>query len=70
MQGYLVIAHQFGATRDLVREIMNVVTMTQGCTGEVSAAKACTFFDSVVAGKTGMDETFYKWCLDLAGKVR
>jgi hypothetical protein len=70
MQGYLVIAHQFGATEDEVREVMNLVTMTQGCTGEVAAAKACTFYGGLVQGKVDMATIFFQWCLDLAGKVK
>ena len=65
-----MIAHQFGATEDQVREMMNIVTMTQGCTGEVAAAKACTFFSSLVQGTVDMETSFFKWCLDLAGKVQ
>ncbi len=60
---------QFGATSEQVREMMNVVTMTQGCTGEVAAAKACTFFDDLVEGNIDMKTSFFQWCLDLAGKV-
>ena len=62
MQGYLVITHQFGATSEQVREMMNVVTMTQGCTGEVAAAKACTFFHDLVEGNVDMETSFFQWC--------
>jgi len=70
VQGYLVIAHQFGATKNQVREMMNLITMAQGCTGEVWAAQACTFFDDLVEGKVDPNDACYNWCLELAGKVR
>ena len=70
VEGYLVIANEFGATRDQVREMMNLITMAQGCTGEVWAAKACTFYDDLLEGKINKGDEAFSWCLDLAGKVR
>ncbi len=70
VQGYLVIAHQLGASRDQAREMMNLVTMAQGCTGEVWAAQACTFYDDLEQGKIDTGDEAYSWCLSLAGKVR
>jgi len=70
VHGYLVVAHQLGATSDQVREMMNLVTMSQGCTGEVWAAKACTFFESLVEGKVDLSSDSYRWCLELTGKIR
>ena len=70
VQGYLVIAHQLGASVDLVREMMNLATMAQGCTGEVWAAQACTCYDDLEQGKIDTEADSYNWCLSLAGKVR
>ncbi len=70
VEGYLVIAHQLGASRDQVREMMNLATMAQGCTGEVWAAQACTFYEDLEQGAIDTGADSYNWCLSLAGKVR